>query len=523
MSDSNEESSMILQNMKKRKQCDNQNDDRLSDLPDCVLLHILSFLNTKQVVQTCILSKRWTHLWKRISTLFLHSSNFSTLKCFAKYASKILTLRDTSTALHAFDLDRWGDIELQLFKKVLKCVSSQNTHLKELGISLHGDTSLVMSCVSSCHALTSLKLSLSPRGSSRTHDDTPTLFPNSLNLPLLTNLDLTNFAFCGGESNCVEPFFAFTKLNSLVIHYCKVIEAQVLSISSETLVNLTIASPLEKINLAKQNNLSMLAEIKTDNLSNYAEIHLSTPHLCTFNYTGYLIQKICGSGLSSVKKVNIGDSRQFHASVVHSLVIFNWLLDFVNVESLTLTSTTLQILSLLPNLLEVKHHSLCNLKSLDVVLIPLYDGSLSQSIKDDMLKKAAAKYHKEVAKFSKAFKARLEPPVIPDGIVDFLRQNSPLAEVNISSDFPHVLNLKQVAESIKGAKIVKYRSRYAAPASSSIAPPSATAHASVAVSASAVPPNLHLYCGEKDGKSSNEDKVEKHQPNTNSPLLDNGQ
>ncbi|PNY06142.1 F-box family protein [Trifolium pratense] len=330
MSDSNEESSMILQNMKKRKQCDNQNDDRLSDLPDCVLLHILSFLNTKQVVQTCILSKRWTHLWKRISTLFLHSSNFSTLKCFAKYASKILTLRDTSTALHAFDLDRWGDIELQLFKKVLKCVSSQNTHLKELGISLHGDTSLVMSCVSSCHALTSLKLSLSPR------------------------------------------------------------------------------------------------------------------------------------------------------------------------ESLTLTSTTLQILSLLPNLLEVKHHSLCNLKSLDVVLIPLYDGSLSQSIKDDMLKKAAAKYHKEVAKFSKAFKARLEPPVIPDGIVDFLRQNSPLAEVNISSDFPHVLNLKQVAESIKGAKIVKYRSRYAAPASSSIAPPSATAHASVAVSASAVPPNLHLYCGEKN-------------------------
>ncbi|WJX52352.1 hypothetical protein P8452_38471 [Trifolium repens] len=144
-----------------------------------------------------------------------------------------------------------------------------------------------------------------------------------------------------------------------------------------------------------------------------------------------------------------------------------WLLDLANVESLTLTSTTLQILSLLPDLLE-------------------------------------------------AF--RLEPPAIPDGIVDFLQQNSPSAEVNISTDFLHRFNLKQVAEAIKGAKIVKYRLRYAAPGSCSIAPASATAPASVAV-----PPNLHLYCDEKDGKSSNEDKVENHQPNTNSLLLDNGQ
>jgi hypothetical protein len=81
---------------------------------------------------------------------------------------------------------------------------------------------------------------------------------------------------------------------------------------------------------------------------------------------------------------------------------------------------------------------------LDVVLIPLFDGSLSGSIKDAMLKKAAAKVHKEVAKLSKAFKARLEPPAIPDGIIDFLRQNSPSAEVNISTNFSDRFNLKQV-------------------------------------------------------------------------------
>jgi hypothetical protein len=81
---------------------------------------------------------------------------------------------------------------------------------------------------------------------------------------------------------------------------------------------------------------------------------------------------------------------------------------------------------------------------LEVELTPLYDGYLSQTIQDAMLKKAAAKSRKEVAKLRKAFKARLEPFAIPDGVVDFLRQNSPSAKVNIATQFSTCFNLKQV-------------------------------------------------------------------------------
>jgi len=83
---------------------------------------------------------------------------------------------------------------------------------------------------------------------------------------------------------------------------------------------------------------------------------------------------------------------------------------------------------------------------LEVELVPFIhrDGFLFRSIEHAMLKKAAAKSRKEVAKLRRAFKARLEPRAIPDGLVDFLRQNSPSAEVNITTDFSHVLNPKQV-------------------------------------------------------------------------------
>ncbi|CAM0954170.1 unnamed protein product [Alopecurus aequalis] len=38
--------------------------DRLSDLPDCLLHGILSFMGARQLVQTSTLSRRWRHLWR---------------------------------------------------------------------------------------------------------------------------------------------------------------------------------------------------------------------------------------------------------------------------------------------------------------------------------------------------------------------------------------------------------------------------------------------------------------------------
>ncbi|KAM0916669.1 hypothetical protein ACQ4PT_010018 [Festuca glaucescens] len=50
--------------------------DWLSDLPDCLLHTILSRLKARQVVQTCLLSQRWRHLWLDAPYLDIDTQDF---------------------------------------------------------------------------------------------------------------------------------------------------------------------------------------------------------------------------------------------------------------------------------------------------------------------------------------------------------------------------------------------------------------------------------------------------------------
>ncbi|GAU24750.1 hypothetical protein TSUD_355790 [Trifolium subterraneum] len=76
-----------------------QREDMISNLPDGVLNHIMSFLPTKTTVSTARLSTRWRHLWKDISVLNFsddsheynhqHSERF---KSFAVMVNSVIAL-----------------------------------------------------------------------------------------------------------------------------------------------------------------------------------------------------------------------------------------------------------------------------------------------------------------------------------------------------------------------------------------------------------------------------------------------
>ncbi|XP_021740219.1 putative F-box/LRR-repeat protein At3g18150 [Chenopodium quinoa] len=56
--------------------------DQMSELPDFILHHILSYLSTKQAVQTGVISKRWKYVWE----------TFPILECFQGHFGKHLNL-----------------------------------------------------------------------------------------------------------------------------------------------------------------------------------------------------------------------------------------------------------------------------------------------------------------------------------------------------------------------------------------------------------------------------------------------
>jgi hypothetical protein len=62
--------------------------------------------------------------------------------------SQILTLRDSSTVLHALDLERDDIIWPKLPKMILNNVCSHNTQIQQLGICVTADSCLILNCVS---------------------------------------------------------------------------------------------------------------------------------------------------------------------------------------------------------------------------------------------------------------------------------------------------------------------------------------------------------------------------------------
>ncbi|XP_062091716.1 F-box/FBD/LRR-repeat protein At2g26030-like [Humulus lupulus] len=57
-------------------------EDRISKLPDSIIVHILSFLPTPDVVPTCLLSKRWKLMWYSVPKLYLSDNDWSPEKFF---------------------------------------------------------------------------------------------------------------------------------------------------------------------------------------------------------------------------------------------------------------------------------------------------------------------------------------------------------------------------------------------------------------------------------------------------------
>lgn len=126
--------------------------DRISGLPDKILHHIMSFLNARQAVQTCVLSRRWRNLWRTMPCINADFDEFDFIAyqgddedyndevAFKRFVNQMLELRDPTAMIDTFwlsyiiwdgyneykdsnvDANRWISHALQKQARVIEVV-----------------------------------------------------------------------------------------------------------------------------------------------------------------------------------------------------------------------------------------------------------------------------------------------------------------------------------------------------------------------------------------------------------------
>ncbi|GJZ75179.1 F-box domain, cyclin-like protein [Tanacetum coccineum] len=108
-----------------------EEEDRISNLPDDIIHRILSFLDMKYVVQNSAVSRKWKHIWTSMPYLNLDSGLFPKLAHFAKFVKQTLSHRNYHTNVSAVDLKFTGhhdsrEKNINLFSK---CVNLKDLTL----------------------------------------------------------------------------------------------------------------------------------------------------------------------------------------------------------------------------------------------------------------------------------------------------------------------------------------------------------------------------------------------------------
>ncbi|XP_039824797.1 putative F-box/FBD/LRR-repeat protein At5g44950 isoform X2 [Panicum virgatum] len=83
--------------------CQKSGPDRISALPDELLLHVMYFLTLQEAVQTSLLSRRWKNLWASLMWLNFDAAKFSSIRTYRKFVNNALQYRSSLPMLVPLD------------------------------------------------------------------------------------------------------------------------------------------------------------------------------------------------------------------------------------------------------------------------------------------------------------------------------------------------------------------------------------------------------------------------------------
>ncbi|KAF3333729.1 F-box/FBD/LRR-repeat protein [Carex littledalei] len=214
--------------------------DWFCSLPDGILTCILSFLSTKEAVQTCILSKKWRHAWAFLPVLkfditdWLDEENLRECELkFKNFLYGVLENREPTVQLDMFEYENYiPDYDSEISFEFLDSVALLEPRVVSVDIGRGRVNQLDLpDSIFSCTRLENLDLCIFT-------ENFPVIRPESVHLPSLKNVDLTGIALTDDDRF----------IQNLCSSECPVLETMVLElcdldiseISSRVLKELTI-------------------------------------------------------------------------------------------------------------------------------------------------------------------------------------------------------------------------------------------------------------------------------------------
>lgn len=221
--------------------------DRIPFLPESIMLNILSYLPTKYLLQTSVLSKSFRELWTIIPRLDFDEDLFKMHRVknkkkiqnpkFENFVSKVMRLLQDG----AYDVDRfrlsWSHCDMSLVNQWIDVLGNKN--LKELDLDLRRNESAekirypitLPLCMFNSDSLVSLKLKL--------QNCELFMLPTSICLNKLKILHLEGVRFSGDDA-VQKLLVGCPILETLVMVGCHIYNEKVVDISVPSLRNFTM-------------------------------------------------------------------------------------------------------------------------------------------------------------------------------------------------------------------------------------------------------------------------------------------
>ncbi|CAN1138962.1 F-box/LRR-repeat protein 13 [Linum perenne] len=328
--------------------------DRLSYLPDSVLWHILSFLDTKSAVQTSVLSRQWRCIWKYVPIINIDSDSFkisgnyeSFYEIFKRFVDKVLSLRYPLNLRKVIFVDDSWDEERDedLFARFIKHALSHHTQHLSIDLQNNGNWaemqypfSDMFGSITDCNVktleLSAISLDIGWKSSS---------------FQVLTKLELSRCMILLNDEDVVDPFSRFPCLKHLVMRHIDPSEdndhkafmisgLQLLSLDLEYIFfeRIGIYAPkLKSFTLDDQNGRLEFSELTLSSLE-YADVCVDFE----YNY----MEEDCQYMTSLFNGLNNATSLMLRSSTVEELMIMSEFLEnqpspFTRLKLLTLEAS----------------------------------------------------------------------------------------------------------------------------------------------------------------------------------------